>query len=166
MGQERGKLNDVPEAWNRVTESVIGAAMEVHSALGTGLLERLYEHAMVHELGLRGLRVDRQSPVRICYKGVELGGQCLDLVVEGLVVVELKSVDRVRDEHLAQLTSYMRSAGLPLGLLINFNVPRLKDGLFRRIASRVGPVPESFHEAPSPRPSAGSATSAFSCIQR
>lgn len=162
MGQEPSRLGDVPADWNRTSRSVIGAAIEVHSALGPGLLERLYEHAMIHELRLRGLRVERQVPFRVRYKGVDLGDQYLDLVVEGLLVVELKSVERVREEHLGQLTSYLRSSGLPLGLLINFNVARLKDGLHRRVATRNTPVPECFLSEPPPRHSATSAPSAFS----
>lgn len=123
----------VPEQWNVVTERIIGLAMEVHSVLGPGLLERLYEDAMVHELECAGMRVQRQYPVRLRYKEIELGEQRLDLVVNELIVIELKSIEKVSDVHLAQLVSYLRSAKLPLGLLINFNVPRLKEGLFRRI---------------------------------
>lgn len=124
---------DVPEAWNKLAETVIGCAMEVHSTLGPGLLERLYEEAMSFELRERGIPFARQVPVILRYKSIDLSGQRLDLVIGGLVVVELKAVEAVPDIALAQLTSSLRSAHLPLGLLLNFNVPRLRDGIFRRI---------------------------------
>ncbi len=137
--------------------------MEVHSALGPGLLERLYEQALCHELALRRIEHRRQSPVRIEYKGVELGDQVVDLVVGNLVVVELKSVERVHDAHLAQMLSYMRSLNAPLGLLINFNVARLKDGIYRRVLAASAPLPSAFLNDPSPlRHSDPSAHSAFS----
>lgn len=126
----------IPDAWNAVTQSVIGAAMKVHSALGPGLLERLYEDALCHELSLRDVEFERQYPIRLQYKGIDLSPQRVDLVVGGLVVVELKSVETVHDIHLAQMLSYMRSADLPLGLLINFNHLMLRDGIHRRINSR------------------------------
>jgi GxxExxY protein len=159
MGQEPSGLGDVPAGWNRASRSVSGAAIEVHSALGPGLLERPDEHAMIHELRLRERRAERQVPLRVRYKGVDLGDRYLDLVVEELLVVERKSVDRVREEHPGQSTSYLRSSDLALGLLINFNVARLKDGLRRRVATRNTPVPECFLSEPPPR---NSATSAFS----
>ncbi|MCC6677843.1 MAG: GxxExxY protein [Phycisphaerales bacterium] len=136
-------MNDVPNEWNSLTEAIIGAAIDVHSALGPGLLERFYEQAMAHELECRRIPFQRQHPIRLRYKTVELGEQFIDLVVGGLVVVELKSVERVHDTHLAQLVAYMRSAKLPLGLLINFNCARLKDGLFRRVDSIRTPAPPS-----------------------
>lgn len=150
---------DVPAEWNRLSEAVIGAAMEVHSALGPGLLERLYEQAMDHELDIRGLARRRQYPICMKYKGIELGEQFVDLVVGDILVVELKSVERVHDAHLAQLVSYMRSGRFPLGLLINFNCARLKDGMFRRVLSKHIAPPVSFLSDSAPR---SSATSAFS----
>ncbi len=138
-------IDDVPPEWNRLTEQVIAAAMDVHTALGPGLLERLYEEALCHELTLRGIPFRRQVPIRLEYKGRSIGDQTLDLVVGDLVVVELKSVERVHDVHLRQLVSYMRSSGLPLGLLLNFDVERLKDGVFRRVLTRNTPIPSSFH---------------------
>ncbi|HEX2837694.1 MAG TPA: GxxExxY protein [Phycisphaerales bacterium] len=151
---QRRKFDDVPPEWNRVTETVIGAAMEVHSHLGPGLLEKHYERALVHELTARGLSVQSQVPIRLTYKGAEIGEQCLDLVVEDLLVIELKSVEAVHDVHLAQLVSYLTASGKPLGLLINFNVARLKDGLYRRVRTRNTPTPSAFLSADlSPRPS-------------
>lgn len=137
--------------------------MDVHSELGPGLLERLYEQALCHELGLRRIEHRRQAPVRVAYKGIELGDQVVDLVVGDLVVVELKSVERVHDAHLAQMLSYMRSLGVPLGLLINFNVARLKDGIYRRVLATSTPLPSAFLIDPSSlRPSDSSVPSAFS----
>ncbi len=124
---------DIPDAWNRLTESVISAAMEVHSLLGPGLAEKLYEEALCHELTLRGLSYERQLTVRLKYKGIVLPEQRLDLVVEQLVIVELKAIERVPEVHLATLVGYLTATNLPLGLLINFHAARLKDGLSRRI---------------------------------
>lgn len=140
----RRGINDVPLEWNRITEAIIGAAMEVHSLLGPGLLERLYEQAMVYECSKRGLVVKRQVPINLQYKEIALGEQVLDLVIDELVVVEIKSVDRVHDVHTRQLVSYMKSARLPLGLLINFNVDLLRNGIYRRVLTRNTPVPSSF----------------------
>jgi GxxExxY protein len=123
----------VPKEWNEITNQIIGAAIDVHSLLGPGLLESLYEQAMVHEIGDRGLRVERQRPIRVRYKTHELGNIRIDLVVEELVVVELKCIERLAPVHAAQLLSYLRSADLPLGLLINFNHVLLTDGVTRRI---------------------------------
>ena len=154
---------ECPSEWNQLTHAIIAAAMEVHSALGPGLLERLYEQALCHELGLRKIDYRKQAPVRVEYKGVALGDQIVDLVVGNLVVVELKSVEKVHDAHLAQMLSYMRSLGVPLGLLINFNVARLKDGIYRRVLAASTPMPSAFLNDPSPlRHSDSSATSAFS----
>ena len=107
--------------------------MEVHSTLGPGLLERVYEEAMAYELREAGLGFERQKEIVIPYKAIRLSVQRLDLVVERTVVVELKATEDVAPVHLAQLVSYLRAARLPLGLVINFNERRLKDGIFRRI---------------------------------
>jgi GxxExxY protein len=138
------KLQDVPAHWNSLTEIVIGAAMEVHSSLGPGLLERNYELALCHELSLRKISHARQVPISISYKGAELGRHVLDLVVDNLLVVEIKSVETVHDVFLHQLVSYMHTGRFPLGLLFNFNVHRLKDGLYRRVLAKHTPIPDSF----------------------
>ncbi len=124
---------DIPGEINALVERVIGAGIEVHRQLGPGLLERSYEIALVHELGLRGLRVFQQVEIRLEYKGVELPSQRLDLVVEDMIVVELKAVESIVPVHLAQLVSYLKAGHYPLGLVLNFNVPVLKDGISRRI---------------------------------
>lgn len=146
----------IPARWNAVTERVIGLAMEVHSILGPGLAEKLYEDALVYELAHASIPHQRQVVSRVSYKDILLSEQRFDLVIAGGLVVELKCVERVSDVHLAQLLSYLRAARLPVGLLINFNVGRLKDGIFRRVNSRADIVPPD-----SVSPSVASATSAF-----
>lgn len=127
---------NVPDAWNQITRRVIGCAVLVHGELGTGLLEKLYEEALCYEMASAGLHFERQAARKVRYKDIVLSSQVFDLIVEDLVVVELKVVERLHDVHLAQLLSYMRSADLPLGLIINFNSLRLVDGVHRRINAR------------------------------
>ena len=116
---------------------VIGACIEVHRHLGPGLLESAYEHCLVYELGLLGLRYDRQRPVPLRYKGVELDcGYRLDLVVEDALIVEIKCVDRLLPIHQAQLITYLRLTKLDAGLLVNFREAALKNGLKRLVLSR------------------------------
>jgi len=134
--ESQTERRELPAEINDLSERVLGAAIEVHRTLGPGLLERIYEEALVHELTLRGIAVERQVPVTLMYKGVDLVGQRLDLVVEKTIVVELKSVERVADVNLAQLLGYLRAGNFPLGLLINFNVPVLIRGIHRRINSQ------------------------------
>lgn len=135
--------SDVPNAWNALTQSVIASALAVHSELGPGLLERFYELAFCRELEIRNIPFSRQHPIRLSYKGSMLGDQFVDLVVADLLVIELKAVERVSDTHLAQLKCYMRSARLPLGLLFNFNVASLKNGIYRRVLTRETPMPSA-----------------------
>jgi GxxExxY protein len=115
-----------------VSQAVIGAAIEVHRQLGPGLLESVYELALCRELWLRGLRVERQLPVRLTYKGAELASQIrIDLLVESCVIVEVKSTERLAPIHQAQLLTYLKLTGRPVGLLFNFNVALLKHGMRR-----------------------------------
>ena len=117
-----------------LTERIIGAAIEVHKALGPGLLESVYEACFCHELRLRGLRFERQIDIPAEYKGVKLDcAYRLDLLVEGKVIVEVKSVETLLPIHEAQLLTYLRLAGKRVGLLINFNTPVLKKGIIRRV---------------------------------
>ena len=119
---------------NDITEAVIGAAMEVHRALGPGLLESAYEECLCRELTLRGIPFERQVSLPIEYKGVHLdAGYRLDLLVAGAVVVELKAVDKILPIHEAQLLTHLRLGGWKVGLLLNFNVPLLKQGIRRLI---------------------------------
>ncbi|HYM12114.1 MAG TPA: GxxExxY protein [Bryobacterales bacterium] len=123
---------------NKITGEVIGAAMKVHSALGPGLLESAYEACLAFELAENGLRVEQQKPLPLTYREVKLDcGYRLDLVVEEKVVVELKAVDALAPIHSAQLLSYLRLARCPVGLLINFNVTSLKNGIRRLINDKV-----------------------------
>lgn len=119
---------------NKTTEQIIGAAIEVHKVLGPGLLESVYEECLCRELGLRGIKFERQKSLPVEYKGVKLDcGYRLDLIVEGIVVVEIKAVSIIEPIHEAQLLTYLKLGGWKLGMLINFNVPILKDGIRRRI---------------------------------
>lgn len=129
----KNKLSDIPAEWNALTERVIGCAIEVHRTLGSGLLERLYEEALAYELERAGIPFERQALIRIRYKDVELGDQRVDLLVDGILVIEIKATEGVSDAHLAQLVSYLRSGDIPLGLLINFHTMRLTDGVYRRV---------------------------------
>jgi len=116
------------------TAVVIAAAMKVHSVLGPGLLESAYEICLEHELRLRGHRVRRQVPLPFTYEGARIdAGFRIDLVVEECVIVELKTVQKVLPIHEAQLLSYLRLSGHRKGLLINFFVPHLRDGIRRMV---------------------------------
>ncbi len=152
---------DVPQQWNRVTDHILAAAFKVHSVLGPGLLERLYEEALAYELTRRGVPFERQKRVRVRYEDIEVGEQVIDLLVADLVIVELKSVEKVLDVHLATLVSYMRATRMPLGLIINFNTPSLKSGIYRRVLTGKTPMPRSFLSEETPRDSAPSAHSAL-----
>lgn len=119
---------------NEITEAIIGAAIEVHRALGPGLLESAYEECTCREVALRGLPYERQVGLPVEYKGVFVDcGYRVDLVVAKLVVVEFKAVDKLLPIHDAQLLTYMRLGGWQVGLLINFNVPYLRYGIRRRV---------------------------------
>lgn len=117
---------------DQLTRQIIGAAMRIHSQLGPGLLESAYEACLEFELRERGLEVERQKPLPIIYREVQLDcGYRLDLLVQNTVVVELKSVDQLMPIHTAQLLSYLRLSGIRVGLLINFNVEQLRKGIRR-----------------------------------
>jgi GxxExxY protein len=119
---------------NQVTDTVIGAAIEVHRNLGPGLLESAYAICLCRELALRNVRFECEKPIGITYKGVKLDcGYKADLIVGGLVLVELKAVDQLTAVHEAQLLTYLQLTGLNVGLLINFNVRMLTHGIRRRV---------------------------------
>ena len=125
---------EVPQ--RELTERILGAAFEVHTHLGAGLLESVYQRALAHELRLRGIGFVEQQPVRLEYKGVALDAPLRpDLVVEEQVIVEVKAVASFDDIHVAQLLTYLRLARLTTGLLINFNVPSLRHGIKRIVNS-------------------------------
>jgi GxxExxY protein len=116
-----------------LANGVIGAAIEVQRHLGAGYLEGVYENALAVELQLRGFAFDRQRPVLLSYKGESVGDGRLDILVEQTLVVELKAVDTLLPVHKTQVISYLKAARLRLGLLINFNVTVLRDGIRRII---------------------------------
>ncbi len=117
-----------------LTEKIIGAAIEVHRALGPGLLESIYQTCLAHEMTLRGLHFEKEKPLPVEYKGVRLeSGYRLDFIVDGKVVVELKAVDSIHDVHKAQLLTYLKLTGCKVGLLLNFNAAVLKDGIERLV---------------------------------
>ena len=119
---------------NQVSYTVIGAAMKVHSALGAGLLESAYEKCLCHEFMRMRLQYRHQVRLRVDYDGVKLShAYKMDFVVENCVVVEVKAVERVLPVHRSQVLSYLRLAKLPLGLLLNFKLPHLRDGIIRLI---------------------------------
>ncbi len=117
---------------DRLSKEIIGAAIEVHRHLGPGLLESAYEECLCKELEIRDIVFVRQKPLAVVYKGITLDcGYKLDIIVEGKVILELKSVNKIESIHDAQLLTYLKLADLKLGILINFNVPILKEGIKR-----------------------------------
>jgi GxxExxY protein len=123
------------ERLDKLAHAVIGAAIEVHRHLGPGYLEEVYQAALELELKLQGIPFEPQKSISVSYKGHPIGEGRLDFLVDGILVVELKAVDALADIHKAQVISYLKATGLHLGLLINFNVPILKNGLKRIILS-------------------------------
>jgi GxxExxY protein len=120
---------------NDITNLIIGAAMQVHSALGPGLLESAYAACLFNELEELGLKVKKEHPLPLQYKKTKLDvGYRIDLLVEDRIVVELKAVEELNDLHLAQMITYLKLANCEIGLLINFNVLKLKDGI-KRVAN-------------------------------
>ncbi len=123
----------IPAATEHVATALIGAAIEVHRHLGPGFLERIYQEALCLELDARGLPYERERAVLVHYRGVPIPGQRIDLIVGGCVLVELKAAARIDRAHEAKMISYLRTTGLRLGLLLNFNDPTMKEGLKRVI---------------------------------
>jgi GxxExxY protein len=135
---ENAEDTETAKNLNELTEAIIGAAMEVHRALGPGLLESTYEMCLCRELNIRGIRFERQVPIPVEYKNVRLDcGYRADVVVNGSVLVEIKSIDSLLSIHEAQLLSYLKLGGWKIGLLINFNVELLKHGIRRRVLGLV-----------------------------
>jgi GxxExxY protein len=121
-----------PVQIEEIGKLVVDSAMKVHSALGPGLLESAYRACLAHELEIRGLEVSQEKPLPIRYEGIEISvGYRIDLLINQMLVVELKAVERLLPIHTAQLLSYLKLSGCKLGLLINFNVVHLKDGIKR-----------------------------------
>ena len=131
MNTDKTKMNS---NLNKLTEEVIGAAFKVANTLGTGFLEKVYENAMVYELRKRDLQVEQQKAAKVYYDGVAVGDYYADLIVEDLVIVELKAARRIEDIHMAQCLNYLRATGLKLGLILNFGKPKLE---IKRIANNL-----------------------------
>jgi GxxExxY protein len=119
---------------NKLSEKIIGCAIEVHKLLGPGLLESAYEECLFYELKQTGLNVEKQKALPLVYKNVKLDvGYRLDLLVENKVIIEIKAVECLNDIHTAQVLTYLKISGCKLGLLMNFNVLRIKDGIKRLV---------------------------------
>lgn len=130
-GSQRATEMDI----NNITEKIIGCAIEVHKKLGPGLLESTYETCLLYELREAGLEVKTQIGLPLIYKEIKLEvGYRMDFLVENCVIVEIKSVEQLIDVHTAQVLTYLKLSNSRIGLLINFNVLRLKDGIKRLIA--------------------------------
>ncbi len=135
QGRQERRVSEPDAGTDRLAQEAIGAAIEVHRALGPGFLESVYEQAISIELSLRGIPCERQVAVAVNYKGHSIGESRLDLLVGGKLIVELKAVDQLAPIHSAQVMSYLKATGCRLGLLINFNVVRLRDGVKRIVLS-------------------------------
>ncbi|AFZ31326.1 hypothetical protein Glo7428_2825 [Gloeocapsa sp. PCC 7428] len=134
-GAESAEEKMLGENVSQLTGALIGAAIEVHRLLGPGFLETVYEEALCVELRLRKIPFTRQPVVAVRYKGEQVGEGRLDLLISNTLIVELKAVEKLAPIHEAQVLSYLKMTGYPLALLINFNVPLLKNGIKRIILS-------------------------------
>ncbi len=134
MSEPKARYEKVDPLVEKIAQTVVDAAYKLHSTLGPGLLESVFEAFFCHELKLRGLSVEKQVSLPLTYEGMTLdGGLRLDLLVENKLVAELKAVENLQRIHQAQLKTYLKLSGHSLGLLINFNVPLIKDGIERVI---------------------------------
>lgn len=125
---------EIPLLEKELTNRIIGAAIEVHKALGPGLLESAYQLCMAHESTLQKMPFEQQVPLKVQYKGIELdGGYRLDFIFDKRVILEIKTVEVVLPVHEAQLLTYLKLTGIRVGLLINFNVPVLRNDIYRRV---------------------------------
>ena len=123
-------MNDDGRSVNGLTERIIGAAFEVSNTLGAGFVEKIYENALARELRMRGLGVEQQNGISVYYKDFDVGTNATDLIVEDMVIVELKAVGALNEFHIAQCVNYLRATGKSTCLLMNFAKPRLE---YRRI---------------------------------
>ena len=128
------QLIELPRRTEELATELVDAAYSVHSELGPGLLESIYERCLCHELSLRGIEFEQQVVLPIAYKDLMIeGGLRLDLIVDRQIIVELKAVEKIITVHRAQILTYMKLAGFRLGFLVNFNVPKIKQGIERLI---------------------------------
>ena len=130
-GKNMAKYQPIPKDAEHWGKALLDAAFEVHTLLGAGFLERVYEEALCYELTLRHVPFERQKAIGVPHKDFQIEGQRLDLPIGGLVIAEIKAVDAIRPVHQARLISYLKATGLRLGFVINFNVPHLKEGIRR-----------------------------------
>jgi len=126
-------MNEPSQKIDELAKIVVDASIEVHRILGPGYLESVYEEALAQELTLRKISFERQKRIHVDYKGAAVGEARLDFLIDGLLIVELKAVEALAPIHTAQVISYLKATKLPIGLLINFNTPLLKNGI-KRIA--------------------------------
>lgn len=137
LAEEKAKYLSVastlPEDKEKLISRVIGAAIEVHKQLGPGFLESIYERALCYELESLGIPFEKEVEILVPYKEIAIPGQRLDLVIDNFLILELKAIEHILPIHEAQLLSYMKSTGLKVGLLINFNVKQLKSGIKRMV---------------------------------
>ena len=130
------KYMDIPLDIERLSKEIVDSAFQVHKTMGPGLTERIYEDCFVCELRDRNIAFERQKPTKVQYKHHNISTEYrIDLLIEGKIIVELKTVEQVLPVHRAQVMSYMKLTRVPLGLLINFNVPLIKDGIKRIVIS-------------------------------
>ena len=128
------QLIELPRRTEELATELVDAAYSVHSELGPGLLESIYERCLCHELSLRGIEFEQQVVLPIAYKDLMIeGGLRLDLIVDRQIIVELKAVEKIITVHRAQILTYLKLAGFRLGFLVNFNVPKIKQGIERLI---------------------------------
>jgi GxxExxY protein len=127
------KSKSIEFPFRDVTEKIISCAIEVHSTLGPGLLEKLYEEALSHEFNLRGIKFERQKEIKLKYKGNDIESHRIDFLVENKVIIEIKATDNLHKIFEAQLLTYLKAMQKKVGLLINFNVVKLKEGIKRMI---------------------------------
>ncbi|MEJ5240636.1 MAG: GxxExxY protein [Anaerolineales bacterium] len=125
------RYDPIPKEAEYWGKALLDAAFEVHSLLGPGFLERIYEEALDYELTLRGVPFERQKVIVVPYKDLQIEGQRLDLLIGGLVIAEIKAVDSIHPIHEAQLISYLKATGLRLGFILNFHVPHFREGIRR-----------------------------------
>ena len=135
MGKNwESKFEPIPAEVEQVAKTVVEAAFEVHTTLGPGLLESVYEACLAYELRQRGAAVNTQVALPVTYKDIQVeSGLRLDMLVQKCVIVEIKAVEKMIHTYEAQLLTYLKISGIRLGFLINFNVPRLKDGIKRMV---------------------------------
>ena len=130
--RRKGRREKIITDINELSKRIIGSAIEVHKLLGPGLLESAYEECLCHELRLQSLSFERQKPLPVKYKGIKLDcGYRLDVVVEDTIILELKSCEKIEPIHKAQLLTYLKLSGIKLGLLLNFNVTLMREGIVR-----------------------------------